>query len=121
MNFCCFDVETTNESASSICQIEIAAFIEGRHEPTQCAIIPPPTTLQSRHLNRRDLDWQSDRVLEVGPGFCELAQKEHCRQFDLIPALSVSVEFEAVLDIRTSATIEAKLPSRATALVLGAG
>jgi hypothetical protein len=31
------------------------------------------------------------------------------------------VEFEAVLDIRTSATIEAKLPSRATALVLGAG
>jgi hypothetical protein len=33
VNFFCFDVETANESASSICQIGIAAFIEGRHEP----------------------------------------------------------------------------------------
>ena len=30
-------------------------------------------------------------------------------------------EFEAVFDIRTSATIERKLPNRATALVLGVG
>lgn len=33
MNFLCLDVETANESRSSICQIGIAAFLEGQHVP----------------------------------------------------------------------------------------
>ncbi len=33
VNFLCLDVETANESAASICQLGIACFIDGLHEP----------------------------------------------------------------------------------------
>jgi len=120
VNFCCFDVETANESASSICQIEIATFIEGRqtypmhnYPATHYTPISPPESARSGLAIRsssRSRTWLFANLL-----------KRNIAGSSIWSALSVSVEFEAVLDIRTSATIEAKLPSRATALVLGAG
>jgi hypothetical protein len=120
VNFCCFDVETANESASSIFQIEIATFIEGRqtypmhnYPATHYTPISPPESARSGLAIRSSSRSRTWLLRTCSKGTLQAVRSG--------PALSVSVEFEAVLDIRTSATIEAKLPSRATALVLGAG